>query len=323
MGRVIFCILLLTQGHGLANAREYDDRSDINADGMIDSADSPQLQRSWHGVAPTPTATPPAALTPAGEITVELPDLPAGAKPLTLVRIPAGSFQMGSYDESSWSWCYPCEQPAHTVKIGYDFYVGKHEITQGQWLAVMGSEPASGYGDGNDYPVYYVSWNDCQAFVAALNALGQGTFRMPSEAEWEYACRAGTTTRFSFGDSNCAPTGCTSCDLSNYAWWCGNNGASGTPEYGTKVVGQKLPNGFGLYDMHGNVWEWCQDWWHEGYTGAPADGSAWEAGGGTHRVIRGGSWIQYNARLCRSSGRGRNTPTSAHLNLGFRVARTP
>ena len=315
MRQVIFCIVLSMLIPGSTNAQEYDPRCDINEGGAIDSADQFLLQQSWHAVAATPTPLP-------SEMTIDLPGLPAEAKPLVLVRIPAGSFYMGSNDDSSWSWCYPCEQPVHHVNIAYDFYLAKHEITQGQWLAVMGSEPASGYGDGNDYPVYFVSWNDCQAFVAALNAPGQGTFRMPSEAEWEYACRAGTTTRFSFGDSNCAPTGCTSCDLSNYAWWCGNNGASGAPEYGTKIVGQKPPNGFGLYDMHGNVWEWCQDWWHEGYTGAPADGSAWEAGGGTYRVMRGGRWSS-DARYCRSSSRSRHSPAVTSYYLGFRVARTP
>jgi formylglycine-generating enzyme required for sulfatase activity len=306
--RLAFLVLLVVVSSS-AGAEEFDPDCDVNRDGVIDEKDIFRIQQQWHLAAPTPTPTPEA------EITIDLPDLPVDATPLVLIHIPAGSFDMGSYDDSSWSWCYPCEQPVHTVNIGYDFYLGKYEITQGQWLAVMGSEPASGYGDGNDYPVYNVSWNDCQAFITALNALGQGTFRMPSEAEWEYACRAGTTTRFSFGDSTCNPNDSTPCDLSYYAWWGGNNSPNGT-----KVVGQKLPNAFGLYDMHGNVTEWCQDWWHGDYAGAPNDGSAWEAGGGTYRVFRGGDWLN-TARFSRSSHRDRYYPTLTSSHLAFRVAR--
>ena len=123
-----------------------------------------------------------------------------------------------------------------------------------------------------------VNWNGCQQFITALNQLGQGTFRLPSEAEWEYACRAGTGTRFHFGDSGCNSSGCTSCQLDQYAWWCGNSGRQ------THEVGQLLANAFGLYDMHGNVWEWCQDYRHtsydtngDGVADAPTDGSAWES----------------------------------------------
>jgi formylglycine-generating enzyme required for sulfatase activity len=262
----------------------------------------------------------PNAVIPTGtdEITVDLPDLPAKAKPLVLVRIPAGSFQMGSNDDVTWSWCFPCEQPVHTVNIASDFYLAKHEITQGQWLAVMGSKPSHFSSCGDDCPVEMVSWNDCQAFVTALNALvSGGGFRMPSEAEWEYACRAGTMTRFHFGDSDCPPAGCVLCDLSDYAWWCENDSPSGT-----KIVGRKLPNAFGLCDMHGNVWEWCQDRWHDDYSGAPADGSAWEADGGTSRVLRGGAKSR-SARRCRSSDRRRGNPTLTNSGVGFRVARTP
>jgi len=219
------------------------------------------------------------------------------------------------------SWSQSYEQPVHTVNIGYDFYLGRYEITQGQWQAAMGSNPAHDYNVGSNYPVYYVSWNDCRAFVTALNALVPGGgFRMPSEAEWEYACRAGTTTRFSFGDSTCDPSVCLSCDLSAYGWWCGNDGAPETPEFGTKIVGLKPANPFGLYDTHGNVNEWCQDWWHADYTGAPNDGTGWEADVGIWRVHRGGAWGS-PARRCRSSNRDGLMPSLSNFYQGLRIAR--
>jgi formylglycine-generating enzyme required for sulfatase activity len=259
-----------------------------------------------------------AVLTGTNEVTIELPDLPTGAEPLVLIRVPAGGFLMGSNDDSSWSWRPRSERPVHAVNIKYDFYLGKHEITQGQWLAVMGRNPSHFSACGNDCPVETVSWNDCQAFITALNALVPGDgFRLPSEAEWEYACRAGTTTRFSFGDSSCPPAGCVACDLSDYAWWCGNEDPPGT-----KVVGRKLPNKFGLFDMHGNVWEWCQDRWHDSYAGAPTDGSSWEIDGGEARVLRGGAKSR-SARRCRSSDRRKGLPTLTNSGVGFRVAGTP
>jgi formylglycine-generating enzyme required for sulfatase activity len=264
----------------------------------------------------TPTSTPTPIPTPTRTpetITVDLPGLPQGAIPLVLVRIRAGSFQMGSNDDSSWSWCPSCEQPVHTVDIGYDFYIGKYEVTQAQWHALIERTPPSDYGVGDDYPVYNVSWNDCQSFITALNSLKKGTFRLPSEAEWEYACRSGSTTRFCFGDSTCSPSGCTSCELDAYARWCGNN-----DPYGSKPVGGKLPNAWGLYDMHGNVWEWCQDWWHDGYTGAPSDGSAWESPDDIYRVLRGGSWGD-PPWYCRSANRYWDIPTYRFINNGFRL----
>ena len=257
--------------------------------------------------------------------------LPGGI-PLEMVRIPAGSFQMGAFDPG---WNRDWEIPVHTVNINYDFYMGKYEVTQEQWLAIMGSNPAStSYGYGSNFAVYHVSWNDIRTtntgFLDKLNdalSLPRGTLRLPSEAEWEYACRAGTTTRFSFGDSTCSADSCTDCDLSNYAWWCGNNsGSTGSPTYGTKRVGQKLPNPFGLFDIHGNVWEWCEDWWHDNYINAPTDGSAWVAGGETTRVIRGGAWQENSSPHvgCRSASRTARSPdtTTNYHNIGFRLSRT-
>ena len=255
---------------------------------------------------------------PTSEITIDLP----GGVTMELVRIPAGSFMMGSNVDSNWSWCSECEKPVHEVSIGSDFYMGKTEITQAQWLAVMGiwpgSAPSSRYGLGDDYPAYHISWDDIageNGFIERLNALGRGTFRLPSEAQWEYAARAGSATRFSFGNSDCPPTGCSSsCELDQYAWWCGNN-----DPFGAKPVGGKLPNAFGLFDMHGNVWEWCQDYWHGNYNGAPVDGSVWESPTGS-RVARGGRWRD-PAGACRSSVRYRFVPDGTGYGVGFRVVR--
>jgi formylglycine-generating enzyme required for sulfatase activity len=253
---------------------------------------------------------------------------------IRLVRIPAGSFLMGSTDTERGR--NPDEGPVHQVTIGYDFYLGETEVTQGQWEAVMGYNAATHspegtpwpntYGVGRDYPVYYVSWDDCQAFRTALNALGQGTFRLPSEAEWEYACRAQTLTRFSFGDSLGCADGCENCDAakgfisvaqrSDFMWYCANSGPSSQP------VRQRFANGFGLYDMHGNLVEWCQDSHHADYTGAPNDGSVWEFPVGSSPVIRGGGWMS-SAQNCRAAVRYRGDPTARVPFLGFRVVRTP
>jgi len=247
---------------------------------------------------PTPAPTPFVIILPGG-VTMEM------------VRIPAGSFMMGRYAGEQDSYSY--ENPQHQVTISQDFYLGKYEVTKAQWQAVMGTTPWSGQSsvlnDPNS-PAVYISWDDCQAFVNALNQLGQGTFRLPSEAEWEYACRAGTTTRFYWGDDPSYT------QIRNYAWYWGNCSS----EQYAHVVGLKLPNDWGLYDMSGNVWEWCQDYWHGNYTGAPANGSAWESPTSSYRVVRGGSWYYYG-RYCRSANRSWYDPDLRHI--GLRLARTP
>jgi len=250
-----------------------------------------------------------------------------GNVPLELVRIPAGSFQMGSPDtERSRE---PNEGPSHTVTIGYDFHMGKYEVTQEQWLAVMGANPggyAWDYGAGPDYPAYNVSWEDAQAFIAAVNAhileTGQGpvTLRLPSESEWEYACRAGTQTRFDFGDSLNVGDLCEDDGVrSQHMWYCGNSAGYGEPGWGSAPVGGKLPNLFGLHDMHGNLYEWCEDCCHEDYTNAPADGSAWVDSLEAPRIIRGGYW-NYNAENCRSAYRGGYGASIRLYYAGFRLA---
>ncbi|MCX7016665.1 MAG: formylglycine-generating enzyme family protein [Candidatus Sumerlaeota bacterium] len=260
-------------------------------------------------------------------------NLPGGA-PLDLVRIPAGNPKMGSPDTERNR--HADEGPQHSVTFFKGFYLGKFQVTQKQWQAVMGTMPAKDYGVGDDYPVYYVTWDNCQQFIAALNQLGQGTFRLPSEAEWEYACRAGTETRFFFGDSlvdangapvddnaSDAPAGMLPGNRSDYMWYAFN---SDTPTSGTKPVGLKLPNQFGLFDMCGNLSEWVQDWYHTDYAqpGCPDDGSAWDTPqpGQTNRVCRGGDWLDY-ARFARSANRGSDKdPAKGYPYVGFRVARS-
>jgi formylglycine-generating enzyme required for sulfatase activity len=207
---------------------------------------------------------------------------------------------MGSNDSDA----YDDEKPVHTVRITQPFYLGKHEVRQGQWQAVMGNNPSRFTGDPNR-PVENVSWDDVQEFIRRLNAReGGAIYRLPTEAEWEYAARAGTTTRWSFGDE--------ASQLGRYAWYDGN--ARGQ----THPVGQLQPNPWGLYDMHGNVWEWVQDWY-----GGYASGTAVDPAGpssGLGRVYLGGGWFT-PARYCRSAGRGSVAPGKRIDSLGFRLLR--
>jgi len=211
--------------------------------------------------------------------------------------IPAGEFYMGSEESDD-----DDEKPVHKVRINNPFYLGSYPVTQREWKAVMWINPS--LFRGNDLPVDQVIWVEVQKFIKKLNEKeGTDKYRLPSEAEWEYACRAGTTTRYSFGDDES--------ELDDYAWFSDNSGNK------THPVGQKKPNSWGLYDMHGNVQEWVQDEWHDSYDGAPTDGSSWE-GDGADRVIRGGSWSN-DARDCRSADRYHDDPRNRRGNLGFRL----
>jgi len=227
-------------------------------------------------------------------------DLGGGVK-LDLVLIPAGSFTMGD-DKGD-----DREKPTHKVTITKPFYLGKYEVTQEQWEAVMGSNPSHFKGPKN--PVEQVSWADCQQFLVKLNAKTGGRggkFVLPTEAQWEYACRAGSTGKFCFGDDEK--------QLGEYAWYDENS------EDKTHPVGEKRPNAFGLYDMHGNVWEWCQDWYETYGAEAVTDPRCPETG--SFRVYRGGGWNR-NARCCRSAYRFGFTPGIRDDDLGFRVSRVP
>ncbi|MBN2488106.1 MAG: formylglycine-generating enzyme family protein [Methanosarcinaceae archaeon] len=210
--------------------------------------------------------------------------------------IPVGEFMMGSEDGDK------DEQPVHKVKINKSFYLGTYPVTQREWKAVMDSNPSEFKGD--NLPVEMLSWDDAQEFVKKLNAKeGADKYRLPSESEWEYACRAGTTTRYSFGDSESK--------LGEYAWYADNSGRKPHP------VGQKKPNPWGLYDMHGNVWEWVQDNYEFSYGVVHTDESAWEDGS-SYRLFRGGGSIEY-AWYCRSSSRHIGEADALYIMLGFRL----
>ena len=236
-----------------------------------------------------------------------------GDVPLEMVRVPEGSFMMGRYPGELDSWSD--EDPQHSVTVP-GFWLGKTEVTKARWQALMDSTPWLGADyvlDEPDSPAVYLSWYDAKDFIRALNIHTGQTFRLPSEAEWEYACRAGTTTRFYWGDDPSYTEG------GAYCWWYDNAYAIG--EDYAHVVGLKLPNGFGLYDMSGNVWEWCEDDWHSSYTGAPADGSAWVSPPRDSYVVsRGGSWSGWVGR-CRSAHRGPPYPTIENPGVGFRLSR--
>ena len=198
------------------------------------------------------------------------------------------------------------EGPQRRVNVAR-FELGKTEVTQGQWRAVMGSNPSRFSGCGDDCPVEQVSWEDAQAYVRKLNELSGRRYRLPSEAEWEYAARAGSSARYSFGDDEGR--------LGEHGWFDSNSGRK------TQPVGRKQANVFGLHDMHGNVLEWVEDVWHDNYRGAPTDGTAWMQGGDqVRRVLRGGSWVNVPKYL-RSASRAGNSPVSGSV-IGFRIART-
>jgi formylglycine-generating enzyme required for sulfatase activity len=210
-------------------------------------------------------------------------NLPNGIT-LEMVSLPAGQFLMGSPDSDPDA--RDNEKPQHQVQVN-SFAIGKYPVTQAQYQAVMGTNP-SRFKNNRQNPVEQVSWNDAQAFCQKLSQITGKTYRLPTEAEWEYACRAGTTTRFYFGDD--------ANQSGNYAWYDRNS------QDKTHPVGQKKPNAWGLYDMSGNVWEWCEDDWHDNYIGAPKDGSAWPINNDNRSLLRGGSWY-FNRYSCRSAYR--------------------
>ncbi|MGH9363402.1 MAG: formylglycine-generating enzyme family protein, partial [Thermoanaerobaculia bacterium] len=228
-------------------------------------------------------------------------DLGSGAS-LELALIPPGEFTLGS--PSGEPGRCDDEGPQARVRIAEPFYLGLTPVTQGQWRQVMGENPAS-YPESPEHPVEHVSWDNCQEFCRRLAARSGRAARLPSEAEWEYACRAGSVTIYSFGDDPAL--------LPENAWFNANTRSS-------QPVGRKRPNGFGLHDVHGNVWEWCQDSWHPNYRGIPADGSPWtEAGDEERRVLRGGSWGN-GAHGLRSASRGRAYHGLRQGIFGLRVA---
>jgi formylglycine-generating enzyme required for sulfatase activity len=227
----------------------------------------------------------------------------------TMVIVPAGRFVMGS--PATETDRLPTEGPQHEVTIAKPFAVGRTEVTFAQWDACVAAGACRNVGDSTwgrgERPVINVGWRDAQQYVEWLAKMTGKPYRLPSEAEWEYAARAGTTTRFSFGDA--------AAELGRYAWYFKNSDRK------SQAVGTKAPNAFGLYDMHGNVYEWVADPWHENYENAPSDGSVWRDNATPNRhVARSGSWF-FDAKNLRSASRVGPPSNLQDGNVGFRIAR--
>ena len=255
------------------------------------------LDRSFWDVGATPPA-----------LTLDL----GGGVTMDLVPIPAGEFMMGSPSSEAKR---NDDETRHRVRISKPFYMGKYEVTQAQWEAVMGTSGSqqrdkankarSLHGEGAQIPMYYVSWEECREFCRKLSQKVSRDIRLPTEAEWEYACRAGTSTAYSFGDEQGS--------LGRYAWYTSNNDGESHP------VGGRQPNGWGLYDMHGNVWEWCADWYDSEYYQKSPQADPTGPGSGAYRVLRGGSWVNHDYN-CRSAYRNGAMPDYRSNDFGFRVA---
>jgi formylglycine-generating enzyme required for sulfatase activity len=229
---------------------------------------------------------------------------------LEMVLIPAGMFGMGTPGLSEFTE----EHPHHMARVP-SFLMSKYPVTQEQWKVVMGWEPPY-RSKGPKHPADRISWKNAIEFCKRLSKKTGYDYRLPSEAEWEYTCRAGTSTPFHYGDT-------LTTDLANYVGdHTYQSGPKGVYRHGSTDVGSFPPNAFGLYDMHGNVWEWCADNWHDNYVGAPTNGSAWENGNkSTDRVMRGGSWHEPPIN-CRSATRLKMNENESDDFFGFRVALT-
>ncbi len=305
--------------------------SDINADRIVDGADLALLLTTWGTLAPDGCPTGPtvpdwatliegapdpaivhnAALRAAIETTGLAWRVSDTATGMEFVLIPPGTYDMGCSD-SQWYTCFSSESPVHSVTITLAFYMGRDEVTQAQWQAVMGSNPAQfqGYPDSPSRPVERVSWFGVQDF------LGSAGMRLPTEAEWEYAYRAGTTTAF-----HSTPThpGGTDVDdqVGSIGWYANNSGSQ------THAVGQKAGNGFGLHDMSGNVFEWVNDFYSSSYYASSPASDPEGPTSGPFRVVRGGSML-YDSDYCRASYRGAYFPLGgSYDSIGFRAVRTP
>ncbi|NEZ65750.1 formylglycine-generating enzyme family protein [Leptolyngbyaceae cyanobacterium CCMR0082] len=276
---------------------KYDLRGAQFAGGLAETVQGDQIGGTIHNDLPEPSdPSTPDSTRPT--IETKAIDLGNGVN-LELVLVPGGKFLMGSPEREE----DDNDSPQHKVTIS-EFWMGKYPVTQAQYKAVTGKSPSRFKGD--NLPVEQVDWCDAVEFCKRLSKKTGKSYRLLSEAEWEYACRAGTTTRYCFGD-----------DLTEeQANFNGNIGK-------TSPVGTYPPNAFGLYDMHGNVWEWCQDHWHDSYDSAPTDGSAWIIGGDNDwRMLRGGSW--YNSTVyCCSTCRSYNQPDVRIDTFGFRVVGAP
>ena len=298
--------------------------TDINNDGLVNGSDLTFVFSGW-GPCPGPTWATVLEWAPDAAVVTNVTlrnAITASGLPwrvrdnssnIEMLLVPAGTFTMGCSASNSYA-CYSDESPTHQVTLSA-FYIGRYEVTQAQWTAKMGSNPsyfvpANGYYDWQNRPVETVSWNMIAGASGFMSVTG---LRLPTEAEWEYAYRAGTTTAF---HSFPGYTSGTNDDtlLGNIAWYNSNAGSQ------THAVGGKLANGLGLHDMAGNVWEWCQDWYGL-YSSASVNNPTGPTTG-TYRLLRGGDWTN-NSVSCRASQRSYGRPGFIYFGLGFRVVRTP
>ncbi len=300
---------------GAAHGQFFPERdpADVNGDGLINAADLAEVMGKW-GKAEQPWAAVLERCPDPNVVTNEelrqaivatgLPwrvvDIGTG---IEMLLVPPGTFMMGCSPSDQYG-CDPDENPVHEVTLTQPFYLGRYEVTQAQWSAVMGSNPShhQGYPDSPARPVENVSWTMIQAFESATG------FRLPTEAEWEYACRGGTATAFNNGSNDDSTLG----DL---AWYAANSNGQ------THPVGQKMANNLGFHDMHGNVWERCEDWYGPGFYAASPNIDPTGPSSGASRVLRGSSMSPF-ALTCRSSDRNGNG-AAIGIDDGFRVARTP
>jgi len=301
--------------------------SDLNDDGIVGGSDLTIVLSGWGACGPIVPAwatlieaQPDPAIIPSATLRAQIAatgyawHVRDTQTEMEMLLVPPGTFTMGCSASQS-SACSADEGPVHQVTLTAAFYLGRFEVTQSQWTALVGSNPSQFQGDGvpdaANRPVEQIPWEAAAQFAETAG------MRLPTEAEWEYAYRAGTTTAFHGTPS--APEG-TSEDMQLGArgWFSGNNGAQGTPAYGTKAVGQKAPNGLGMHDMAGNVFEWVNDWWGN-YESLPQVNPSGPLTG-SFRVLRGGNWLM-GAANCRSSARYLTVfPSSI---VGFRAARNP
>ncbi|MBL7795631.1 MAG: formylglycine-generating enzyme family protein [Saprospiraceae bacterium] len=228
-----------------------------------------------------------------------------------MVFVAGGRYTMGCKNSRRDGECYDWEKPPHEVTV-QDFYIGKYEVTQAEWRRVMGNDPS--WNSGCDQcPVERVSWDDAQEFIRKLNARMGKKYRLPTEAEWEYAARGGNKSRdYLYSGSN---------SVADVAWYDGNTriGNTNGSRKTTRTVGTRMANELGLHDMSGNVWEWVEDDLHNSFAGAPTDGSAWvDVPRGAFRVSRGGGWA-YPERICRTAGRDAYAPANRGPHFGFRL----
>ena len=297
---------------------------DLTGDSVVDSHDLSTLLGGWGATcasdtwytviecAPNPSVVTNAALRNA-IVATGLPwRVRDKVSQIVMLLVPPGTFSMGCSASAQWA-CYPDELPVHTVTLTNPYYIGRFEVTQSQWTAIMGSNPSAfqgpAYPGAGNQPVERVSWNMVQGFLKATG------LRLPTEAEWEFACRAGTTTAFHGWAANPNGTNIDS-QVVSIAWFASNSANRPRP------VGGKPANGLGLYDMHGNVFEWTSDWWSETYYASSPSMNPTGPATGVWRVFRGGSWLNLTNGL-RSSARYAWEPFELDSIIGFRVARNP